>query len=283
MNKFVNTNGIRLHYLEHEGDDPPRPAIIFLHGLTANANSFDNILHKINGHRIIAVDLRGRGFSDKPDDGYTMEDHAKDIIGLMDSLGIKEAVLGGHSFGALLSIYLAANYSERVLKTILIDAAARLHPNVKEMVAPSMLRLGRVWNSFEEYLEIIKKAPYFNDGWLPEMESFYRADIRENNDGTITTQSSIATMTLAIEGALSPGEKWLEYFKTIEQPSLLINGTEAYGPSGDPILPEELALETVNMMKNCIYKNVAGNHLTMVFGKGAEETVLAIESFLKNK
>ena len=74
----------------------------------------------------------------------------------------------------------------------------------------------------------------------------------------------------------------VHYITYIEQPSLLINGTEAYGPSGDPILPKELALETVNMMKNCIYKNVTGNHLTMLFGKGAEETVKTIESFLKN-
>ena len=283
MNKFVNTNGIRLHYLEHEGDDPTKPVIIFLHGLTANANSFDSILHKIKGYRIVAVDLRGRGLSDKPNADYTIKDHAKDIIGLMDSLGIIKAVLGGHSFGALLSIFLAANYPARVLKIILIDAAARLHPNVKEMVAPSMKRLGQTWNSFEEYLEKIKNAPYFNDGWLPEMEPYYRADIKQNNDGTITTQSNMATMTLAIEGALSPDVKWLEYIKTIEQPSLLINGTEAYGPSGDPILPEELALETVNMMKNCIYKNVAGNHLTMLFGKGAVESAFAIESFLTNK
>lgn len=282
MNKFVNTNEIRLHYLEHEGDDPTKPVIIFLHGLTANANAFDSILHKIKGHRILAVDLRGRGLSDKPNANYTMNDHAKDIVGLMDALGIQQAVLGGHSFGALLSIFLAANYPKRVLKTIIIDAAARMHPNVKEMVEPSMMRLGKTWNSFDEYLVKIKNAPYLNEGWLPEMESYYRADVKKNNDGTITTQSSLKNMTQAIEGALNPGIKWLEYITYIEQPSLLINGTEAYGPSGDPILPKELALETVNMMKNCIYKNVTGNHLTMLFGKGAEETVETIESFLKN-
>ena len=282
MNKFVNTNGIRLHFLEHEGEDPTKPVIIFLHGLTANANAFDSILHKIKGHRILAVDLRGRGLSDKPNANYTMNDHAKDIVGLMDALGIQQAVLGGHSFGALLSIFLAANYPKRVLKTIIIDAAARMHPNVKEMVEPSMMRLGKTWNSFDEYLVKIKNAPYLNEGWLPEMESYYRADVKKNIDGTITTQSSLKNMTQAIEGALNPSIKWLEYITCIEQPCLLINGTEAYGPSGDPILPKELALETVNMMKNCIYKNVTGNHLTMLFGKGAEETVETIESFLKN-
>ena len=282
MHKFVNTNGIRLHYLEHESKDVLKPVIIFLHGLTANAHSFDSIIHKINGYRIIAVDLRGRGLSDKPQVGYSMEDHAKDILGLMEALNIKVAVIGGHSFGALLSIFLAAHYPKRVLRTILIDAAARLHPKVKEMVTPSMLRLGQTWNSFDAYLEMIKNAPYLNEGWLPEMEGYYRADIKTNVDGTVTSQSSLSAMTLAIEGALSPGENWLDYIKTIEQPSLLINGTEPYGPSGEPILPEELALETVHMMKNCKYKNVTGNHLTMLFGKGAKESVVAIENFLNN-
>ncbi len=88
-----------------------------------------------------------------------MAEHARDIIGLMDALGIAQAVMGEHSFGALLSIYLAHHYPARVYKLVLIDAATRLHPNEREMVAPSMQRLGRVWPSFNAFISETKNAP----------------------------------------------------------------------------------------------------------------------------
>jgi pimeloyl-ACP methyl ester carboxylesterase len=91
---FVETNGIRLHYIEYKGDGP---TIILMHGLTANANAFDGLIAAglSPAFNVISIDLRGRGQSDKPVDDYTMAAHAKDIIGFLDALGIKMAVIGG--------------------------------------------------------------------------------------------------------------------------------------------------------------------------------------------
>tara|TARA_R110001583_G_scaffold96615_1_gene240976 strand:+ start:5669 stop:6508 length:840 start_codon:yes stop_codon:yes gene_type:complete len=277
MDKYIQSNSINLHYLEKE--NLGKPIILLMHGLTANAHCFDSFLEGLKDFHILSVNLRGRGLSDKPNSNYTMEDHACDIIGLMDNLHIDRVVIGGHSFGALLSIFIAANYPERVTKVILMDAAARLHPNVKEMVAPAMLRLDKIWQNFDTYLSEMKAAPYVKNEWLPEMLSYYKADVKENKDGTFTTQSTLHHMSLAIEGALSLGIKWLEYISAIQQPVILINATENYGCDA-PILPKEFAMETVSLFKNCEYQHVSGNHLTMLFGKGAKESVVAIKNFL---
>jgi len=274
----IETNNIKLHYLENRGKGE---TIILMHGLTANAHSFNSHLSKLNDFHTISIDLRGRGLSDKPDGNYSMDEHAKDIIGLMDKLGIEKAVLGGHSFGALLSIFIATNYPNRVKKLILIDAAARLHPNLREMVALSIQRLGKTWNSFNDYLENMKASPFLKGLWSEDMISYFQADVKENIDGCVTSQSSLKHITMAIESALGLGEKWIEYISSVPQPAVLINGTDPYG-GDDPILPKELAMETVNMMKNCIYKEVAGNHFTMLFGEGTEETANTIISFLKD-
>lgn len=279
MSKFVKTNNIQLHYLEK--GEAGKPVLILMHGLTANAHSFDRIMRGLNGFHIFSVDLRGRGLSDKPKTNYTMKDHAADIIGMIEALGLQKVYFGGHSFGALLSIYLAANFPERVKKIVLIDAAARLNPNVKEMVAPSMLRLGKTWANMHDYFAKAKAAIYVDGMWNNDIENYYRADIVENTDGSVTTQSNLANITQAIEGALGLGLQWLEYIQSIEQPALLINATEPYGINGEPILPKNLALETVKMMKNCTYQHVSGNHLTMLFGKGADESAQAINLFLK--
>lgn len=281
MSQFITSNDINLHLIERGAGDS---AIILMHGLSANAHCFDGYFRAgLAEHvRVVTVDLRGRGLSDKPAGGYSMAEHARDIIGLMDALGIERAVMGGHSFGALLSIYLAHFYPDRVTKLILIDAAARLHPNVREMVAPSMLRLGRVWPSFDAFITEIKNAPYLTGRWSDDMLPYYRADVYDLPDGSVTTHSHLDHITEAVTLALS--EPWLDLIGSVQQPALLVHADAPYGPEdGDPILPAELALETVRMMPDCRYTHVPGNHLTMLFGAGASASVQAIQRFLQAK
>ena len=112
-------------------------------GLTANAHSFDGLLAAGLGDtvRVLAFDARGRGQSDKPDAGYTLDDHAADLIGALDALGLARVLLGGHSFGGLLTYYLAANHPERVERAVVLDAPAQVDPTILDQIAPSLARL----------------------------------------------------------------------------------------------------------------------------------------------
>jgi len=274
--KFLEANGIRLHYLHHQGVEPP---LILMHGLTANAHSFDAILNVGVRREVLAVDLRGRGLSDKPTHGYTMQDHAADIIGMLDRIGMESAVIGGHSFGGLLSIYLAFHYPNRVEKIVMIDAAARMHPDVATMVGPAIRRLGKRWPSFSDYLEEIKSFPCLKGKWLPEMESYHRADvIAKTDDGSYTTNSSPEHITEVLQGVSGGRVDWLEYAGRITQPAILIHAPENYDEDA-PILPEALARETVDTMKACKYVAIPGNHITMLYGEGAKEIARVIDSF----
>lgn len=271
VQKFVGTNDLQLHYLDFESDGPP---LILMHGLTANAHAFDGLIAEGLGHhfRVLSIDLRGRGRSEQPPAGYGIAAHAADILGLMDALGLASAVIGGHSFGALLTLYLAANHSERVEKLVLLDAAARMHANTKEMLGPSLGRLGQTFPSFEAYIEKVKQAPYI-DFWDEQMLSYYRADVKQNDDGSVTPIPQPAHMAEAVDGVL--GYPWLEYIQTIWQPAILINGPGVYTMDA-ALLPEDNARETANMMQNCQYVKVPGNHQTMLYGEGAREIVDAI-------
>lgn len=272
----IKTNGINLHYIDTETKGS---TIILMHGLTANAHAFDGLLNEGLGkkYRVISVDLRGRGQSDKPTEGYTMKDHAQDILGLMDGLGIERCIIGGHSFGALLTFYMAIHHTERLEKLLLLDAAARLHPQTKEMLVPALSRIGQTYASFDVYLEKVKSGAYMTY-WEDTMLSYYQADVVVNDDGTVTQRSTPENMTEAIlKGSF--GEPWLDYIKAVEQPAILLNGTMNYALDA-PLLPKEFALETVESMKNCQYKEVWGNHQTMLYGQGAKDIVAAIEMFL---
>ncbi|HAS44104.1 MAG TPA: alpha/beta hydrolase [Microscillaceae bacterium] len=278
QSKFITTNNIQLHYLEygHTG-----PVIVLMHGLTANAHCFDGLIAAglAEKYRIITVDLRGRGLSDQPDEGYTMADHALDIIGLLDSLGHQKVILGGHSFGALLTLYMAKHYPERVEKMLLIDAAARLHPDTREMLKPTLSRLEQSFVSFEDYLGKIRQMPFLEEAWSDTMLSYYQADVLSHQDGTVTPRSQARHMLAAVEGAL--GEPWMEYLSGIPQPGILINATGAYGAEGaPPLLPKDLALETVQSLPNCRYQEVSGNHQTMLYEQGATEILKTIRGFI---
>ncbi|MEJ7829996.1 MAG: alpha/beta hydrolase, partial [Segetibacter sp.] len=260
----IKTNGIKLHYLEFAGD---KPTVILMHGLTANAHAFDGLMAEglSPALNVISVDLRGRGESDQPE-SYNLADHAADIIGMLDKLQIQKAIIGGHSFGGLLTFYLAKHFPDRIDKMLLMDAAARMHENTKEMLGPALSRLGQTFPSFDYYIDKVKAAPYL-DFWAYEMLSYYKADVRKNEDGTVTCIPQPMHMAMAVDGVLA--EPIIEYIQTVEQPAILINGSGTY-TMGAALLPKENAVETANMMKNCKYVEVPGNHQTMLFGDGAK-------------
>ncbi|MEO1646449.1 MAG: alpha/beta hydrolase, partial [Chloroflexota bacterium] len=121
MTNYVTVNNIQLAYDEHGSGDT---TLLLMHGLTANLRSFDGLLKAglAENYRVIRVDLRGRGHSDKPQIGYHMKDHATDIIGLLDALNLETVTLVGHSFGGLLAMYMAGQFADRLDKIVVIDA-----------------------------------------------------------------------------------------------------------------------------------------------------------------
>jgi pimeloyl-ACP methyl ester carboxylesterase len=279
MDRFIRTNGIQLHYLEHPGDGPP---IVLLPGLTANAHAFDGLIQAglCPRFRALALDLRGRSLSDAPAEGYTMADHAADLIGLLDALGIEQVRLAGHSFGGLLTYYMAAQYPARVMRLIVLDAAiSNATPTTRAAIQPSLDRLGRELPSWDTYLDAIKRAPYFDGWWDPAIESYFRADVRVNTDGSVQARSRPEVIATAMDGVIA--EDWQAHLAAIRQPTILFQAPGAYGPPGTPpIVSAEQARATIERLADCRSVEVPGNHMTMLYGAGARCIVDGITVFL---
>ena len=74
---------------------------------------------------------------------------------------------------------------------------------------------------------------------------------------------------------------WAQHLALIRQPALLLNSLGAYGLAGaPPLLPLEQAQATVKALANCRYVEIPGNHMTMLFGQGAQRMVQAIIDFV---
>ena len=100
------TNGINIHYTRTGGSKPP---VILLHGLTANGACWTALAHAMErDYDVIMPDARCHGKSSVPDYGYRYEDHANDVVGLIEALRLSPASLIGHSMGGLVAAVVAS-------------------------------------------------------------------------------------------------------------------------------------------------------------------------------
>jgi pimeloyl-ACP methyl ester carboxylesterase len=280
IERTIETNGIRLHLVDHGGDGP---VLVLAPGLTANARSFDGLMRAGLGSaaRVLALDLRGRGGSDKPSTGYAMEDHAADVVGLLDALELETVVMGGHSFGGLLTVWLAVHHPERVERCVVIDAPAEADPGILDRIQPALDRLGHVYGSWGEYLAFVQALPYFAEGgWDDDVEAYFRADVQVGPDGTVQARSRPGHIREAVEGTLAVD--WPALVTRISQPVLLLRAPGSFGPPGSPpLLSREDAERTVSLVEDARLVDGVGNHVTFVFGDGARVLAAAIADFLR--
>jgi pimeloyl-ACP methyl ester carboxylesterase len=276
-----DVGGVELFYLDAPGGKDATP-IVLLHGLSANANSFAGLIAAglSPAFRVIAPDLRGRARSGKPAAGYEMADHARDVLALMDALGLERVILAGHSFGGYLAIYIAANFPERVSKLVVIDAAISSHPKIPVLLKPSLDRLGRTSPSADAYLAEVRSAAYMEGVWDESAESYFRAELTENADGTVASATSAAAIGQCAVGIGM--EPWLHHVQQVQAPTLMINALGGFGAAGTPPLFDEIVTRaTARAFANAKYVVVPGNHITLLFGEGASAVRREIEQFAR--
>jgi pimeloyl-ACP methyl ester carboxylesterase len=103
--------------------DPKGPPVVLIHGYTDNARDWVPLIPYLSKHyRLIVVDIRGHGRSDKPECCYARIDFAYDIKLLLDALHIPKADIVGHSLGSMITQVLAEQWPDRVRKVILISS-----------------------------------------------------------------------------------------------------------------------------------------------------------------
>ena len=129
---FTTIGGVRIHY--QEAGDESAPPIILIHGFISSNLVWNEVILPLaqKGFRVIAPDLPGYGYSDKPADGrYTIDSQAYAVSGLMDRLGIESATIVGASYGGAVAATMALDYPERVANLVLVGAVTNDQPKKK--------------------------------------------------------------------------------------------------------------------------------------------------------
>jgi pimeloyl-ACP methyl ester carboxylesterase len=116
---FAEAAGLTWHYVEAGEGEP----VVFLHGLPESWYSWHYQLEALAGeYRVIAVDLKGYGQSDKSDGDYSAEQVAEEILALLDVIGLEQFNLVSHDWGSVISDFIAGNHADRILRYVRMEA-----------------------------------------------------------------------------------------------------------------------------------------------------------------
>ena len=141
--KFVSVDGAHVHYQEF--GDATKPTLVMIHGYTASLYVWKTVAPMLadTGFHIVALDLLGFGYSDKPSwFDYAITSQARMVARFMNRLGIGRATIVGSSYGGAVAATLALDYPERVEKLVLVDTVCndnlRNHPILKLASIPGL-------------------------------------------------------------------------------------------------------------------------------------------------
>jgi len=127
--EFVDLGGYRMAYRQW-GRTDQTDAIVLVHGITSSSLSWIRVAPRLARHtRVIAVDLKGHGDSDRPAAGYRLSDQADEVAALVEALGLRNIHLMGHSWGGAISAVLASRSILPIARVVLEDPALAVTGN----------------------------------------------------------------------------------------------------------------------------------------------------------
>jgi pimeloyl-ACP methyl ester carboxylesterase len=121
--RYIDTDELRQHAVIG-GEGPP---LLLVHGWPQNWYAWRLVMPELaRDFEVIAVDQRGIGLSDKPEDGYDTSTLAGDLVALMDALGHERFAVVGHDTGLIISYALAADHPDRVDRLVVAEVPGPL-------------------------------------------------------------------------------------------------------------------------------------------------------------
>ena len=202
---MMTTGDVKLHYVRDGG---PGEVVILLHGFPQTWSSWKQMMPLLSpNYDVIAVDLRGVGQSDKPEEGYDKKTLAQDIKALMDELGIETANIVGHDIGGMIAYPFAAQFPEMTESITIIDV-----PIPGTDIYKAISQDPRAWH-----------FAFHNDPTVPEAlvsgnEQFYYSNFMQRVDagtGKIGEEEISEAVTAYTDPAtMTTGFNW---FRTAEQ------------------------------------------------------------------
>ena len=217
QDRFVNVNGLRLHFLDWGNE--AKPPLILLHGIGRVAHTFTHLApHFSKDYRVIAVDMRGHGDSGWSSEGaYLVEDYVKDIEGLASQLQLRNIVIWGNSTGGRVAQVFAGMHPELVSAVISEDVGPERPREIADSGTNRMRQEDETgWASEDELLAQLKTS---NSRTNPDVLAAYvKYGSKRRPDGRV-----IWKRDPKIANGFVPTELW-RFVREIKAPIIYVLG-----------------------------------------------------------
>lgn len=269
VNRFVEVNGLKLHYLEW--GDAGNPPLIMLHGVASLAHIFDYIAPAFQSdYRVMVLDWRGHGESDwAPGPFYSYDDYVGDLEGLIQVLGLENVTFVAHSLGGYVGLYCASRNTELVSAVVAADVRTSISPEEVEQLKQASQRPHKEINSREEIVGRFAASLAPTTASQEVLESIGRHAVKEVWPGKWAYRFDRRVMAIA---EVSP---W-RFLPKVKTPTLIMRG------EGSTMMTHEGARQMAQMVEGAGLVELKGAYHHLFLDK-PEEFVGAVRSFLRRE
>jgi N-formylmaleamate deformylase len=202
-------NAISIHYLR---TGQTGAALVALHGLMGSGAVWTPFSRALGaGFDLIMPDARGHGRSSVPPDGYSYDDHADDVCGLIQALELRKPVLIGHSMGGMTAAVVASRLGSELSGVILVDPT---------FISPERQREVYESDVFDQHRRFLRTA---RDDLISEARA--RNASRTFELTALVTDARRATDMKALKVLAPPNPDFRELISSIDAPVLLVLGS----------------------------------------------------------
>jgi lipase len=284
----VSGDGVKLAFGYWPGRGAP---VVGIHGLTASYLTFVGIAERLAGRRsLFAVDLRGRGDSEKPDGTYGMKQHARDVAAAMRAIGLGPSIVIGHSMGAFVATALAVEAPELVAGLIMIDGGyvpdlpVGVDPEqvLDKLLAQRITQLHQHYPSRESYREFWRNQPHFpSKDWGPWVEEFLDYEL-----GGEPPRLQPKASEEAVRADLAEGVRKAEItarLYAVRVPTLLVRAEGGLAPGQPQLIPDSVVKQIRDCLPEIEEQTIpTTTHYTIVLGdRGASRIADLIDEFAR--
>lgn len=265
--RWAVVDGVHLRIVDSGGD---RPVVVLLHGFGSSLDAWKGVRRELEpSYRVIALDLKGFGWSGRPPGDYSPSAQAALVLGLLDQLGAKGFDVVGHSWGASVALAMALAAPDRVKRLALYDAWAYSDqlPTFFIWARPAGLGEALFALFYRERAED-RLAMAFHD------PSFVTQGLVDSVEAALERPGTVAAALAAVRGQRY--ESVEGRYRTIEAPVLLLWG------ENDVVTPLTVGRRLARELPGArLVSFPACGHLPMIEARAA--STAALRTFLDGK